>query len=124
MVFEMENDCEVEQVGLCVSDCGRYGFSPDGLIDRQVGWECKCPLNYTHVEYLLKGKLPTAYFQQVQGSLFISGYARWIFYSYFPDLPPLQIDVEPDLDFHKALSDELDKFCNELDELTDKLRGK
>ena len=122
MVFEMEAEVEVEQVGFCLSDCGRYGFSPDGLTET-YGLEIKCPESHTHVEYLLGNKLPTTYFQQVQGSLFISGLSSWFFYSYYPDLPPLTVMVFPDEDFHEALADELDRFCDQLDELTNQLRA-
>lgn len=122
LVFEMDHKVEIKQVGFCTSDCGRYGFSPDGIVDG-AGWEVKCPSLAVHVEYLLNKKLPTTYFQQVQGSLFVSGFEEWWFESYYPDMPSLELRVFPDVEFHTALKEQLDQFCDELDELTERLRG-
>jgi len=65
----------VQEVGFCLSDCGRFGCSPDGLVGDSGGVEIKCPLIATHVEYLIKNKeeMPVEYFQQVQGCLFVTG---------------------------------------------------
>ena len=61
-VYEMENEVEVVQVGLCISDCGRWGASPDGLVGDDGLVELKNPLGKTQVERLLtlEPKLPTA----------------------------------------------------------------
>lgn len=122
--FAMDNEVEVQEVGFCTSDDGRYGFSPDGLIvGEKQGLEIKCPKATTQVPRMLaEPALPGAYFQQVQGSLFISGYDRWYFFSYYPGLKPVQVTVYPDLEFFIALEAELDRFCDELDQLEMKLR--
>jgi len=66
--------------------------------------------------------LPTDYFQQVQGSLFITGFERWDFMSYSPGLPPLIIPVYRDEPFIKKLKEELDRFCFELAGVIKKLK--
>ncbi len=113
----------VQEVGFCVSDCGRFGCSPDGLVGEDGLVEIKCPIISTHVEYLLKCKdeCPTDYFQQTQGQILVTG-RKWVdFVSYFPGLPPLIVREEPNEVFQKLLIKELDLFTNELDEVVKKL---
>lgn len=113
----------VEQVGLCVTEGEMVvGASPDGLLNANGGLEIKCPELATHVSYLLDNKLPTAYFQQVQGNLFVTGREWWDFVSYYPGLKPLLIRVERDENFIKALRVELGIFCAELEEVYKKIR--
>lgn len=120
--YELWKDVDVQQVGLCLSDCGRYGASPDGIVGKG-GLEIKSPTLPVAVEYLDKGKLPTAYFQQVHTQILVCGF-EWVdFVSYYPGLKPLIIRVLPDHDFMAKLSDALDSFCAELDTLTARLAG-
>ena len=110
-------------VGLCYLDEHRnFSCSPDGLVGEDGGLEIKCPLIHTHVEYLLDGKLPTKYVQQVQGSMLISGRKWWDFMSYYPGLKPLVVRVERDEKFIAKLKDELNKFCFELKAIVQKLK--
>jgi hypothetical protein len=122
-LYEMLTDNEVRQVGCCYKDEKKnYLCSPDGLIDPDGGFEVKCPMVHTHVGYLLKGKLPTAYIQQVQGSMLITGAQWWDFMSYYPELPPLIVRVYPDKEFHEKLEKELNKFVVELEQTIEKLK--
>ena len=122
-LYELMNDVEVDLVGLCYPDEHRdFSCSPDGLVGEEGGLEIKCPLIHTHVEYLLNGKLPTKYVQQVQGSMLISGRKWWDFMSYYPGLKPLVVRVERDEKFIAKLKSELDKFCNELKAVVQKLK--
>lgn len=66
----------VEEVTMFKSDCGDFGYSPDGLIGEDGLLEIKCPLATTHAKYLLDNKMPTDYWQQVQGGLWVSG-RKW-----------------------------------------------
>uniref|UniRef100_A0A6H1ZFG2 Putative exonuclease n=1 Tax=viral metagenome TaxID=1070528 RepID=A0A6H1ZFG2_9ZZZZ len=113
----------VQEVGLCLADNKLYGCSPDGLVGEDGGLEVKCPSLAVHIEYLLKGGLPSDYFQQVQGSLFVTGRKWWDFMSYYPNCQAHIIRVTPDKEFHRALAVELQLFCKELDEITKKLGG-
>lgn len=113
----------VKEVGFCISDCGRFGCSPDGIVGEDGLVEIKCPIISTHVEYLLKCKdeCPSDYFQQTQGQLLVTG-RKWVdFVSYFPGLPPLIIREEPNEVFQRLLKKELELFCAELNELVEKL---
>lgn len=115
---------EVETVGIVYKDEDRrFSCSPDGLCLRiQKGLEIKCPFMPTHTEYLHKGKLPTIYFPQVQGCLYITDLEAWDFTSYHPDMEQFIITVEPDLKWHKILEAELERFCDDLDKVTEALR--
>jgi hypothetical protein len=121
-LFSMVRDVEVRQVGICYFDERKsFSCSPDGLMERE-GLEIKCPLIHTHVGYLLEGALPMDYFQQVQGSMLVTGFPAWSFMSYYPGLPPLIIRVERDNAFCARLKVALDEFCSRLDEVEKKLR--
>lgn len=118
--YQLVNDCKVHQIGFCFSDIGA-GCSPDGLIEDNGILEIKCPLSSTHIEYLLNGKLPSTYYQQVQGALFITG-REWLdFISYYPGIKPFIIRVTPDEDFQQALERELKSFINELNIIITKI---
>ena len=122
-LFELVEGVEVQQVGICYFDERKqFACSPDGLI-LDSGLEIKCPLIHTHVSYLLDGRLPSDYFQQVQGSMLVTGLPTWFFCSYYPGLPPLIIRVERDIPFILMLKTELEKFCKELDAVEKRLRG-
>ena len=113
----------VQIVGFCLSDCGRWGCSPDGLIGEKGGLEIKCPLIHTHVEYMLncKDEIPVEYVQQVQGALLITGREWWDFISYFPGLPPVIVREYPEPTFQRLLKQELESFCDDLNEIVNKL---
>jgi len=124
-VYEMENEVEVVQVGLCISDCGRWGASPDGLVGDDGLVELKNPLGKTQVERLLAAepKLPTAYIQQVQGQLFVTERSWCDFVSYVPGLPLFVLRVYRDSIFCDKLEAALIEFCDELDTICMKLGG-
>ena len=121
--YEFITERKVKEVGFCFKDDRKlYGASPDGVIGEDGGLEIKCPTLAVAIEYLDKGKLPTAYVQQVQGTLLVTGRLWWDFLSYYPGLPPLIVRVERDEKLIAALSYELESFCIDLDELTERLR--
>jgi putative phage-type endonuclease len=116
-VYELVTLNDVEQVGFCLSDCERYGASPDGLVGEDGLLEIKCPKAETHIEYLLNGKLPTAYFQQVQGQLLVTGRKWCDFMSYVLNLKPFIIRVGRDEEFIKKLEQALIEFDKEKQEI-------
>ena len=121
--FEMLHGVEIEKVAMCYKDEQKlFSCSPDGLIGEDGGIEIKCPLMSTHVEYLLNGGLPTIYFQQVQGSMFVTGRKYWYFMSFYQGLKPFILKVERDEVFIKALEFELNLFVKELDVIVDKIK--
>lgn len=123
-VFSMLYEIEVTEVGFVYFDERRdRGCSPDGLIDNSSGLEIKCPSLPVHIEYLLSGKLPTAYYFQVHGSMLMTGRDSWHFFSYYPSLTPLHLVIQRDDKICNKLHDALESFCGELAEITEKLKG-
>ncbi|HYE75600.1 MAG TPA: YqaJ viral recombinase family protein [Blastocatellia bacterium] len=120
--YEMFTDSTVRRVGVCYADHKKYACSPDGLVGEDGGIQIKCPSMAVHVGYLVNGKLPTEYFQQVQGELLCTGRSWWDFVSYYPKLKPLIVRVYRDENFIKELQVELEVFCAKLDEITERIR--
>jgi predicted phage-related endonuclease len=120
-LYSMIHGVEVQEVGLCVGDEGRWSCSPDGLVGDDGGLEIKCPALHTHVDYRLRKRLPVEYVQQVQGSLFITGRKWWDFISYYPGTRPFIIRVERDEEFIDKLGAELIRFVEQLDEISKQL---
>lgn len=121
--YELHKGMSVQRVGLLVSDCGRFGCSPDSLVGDDGLLEIKCPLLKTHVEYLTAGTLPEDYKAQCHGQLIVSERSWCDFVSYAPnnDLPPLVVRVEPDA-FTRALKVCLEVFLADLKEALDKIQ--
>ena len=103
----------VEQFGFIVPDAESQfhdfiGISPDGLLIEQPGMiEIKCPLRKTHLNYLIRGKLPADYYWQVHGQLFVTGLEFCDFFSYYPGLKPLLVRVEKDQAVHEQIEGRL-----------------
>ena len=122
-LYELITEETVTPAGICYPDEAKlYSCSPDGLIGEDGGIEIKCPSLPVHVSYVIDGKLPTEYFQQVQGNLLVTGRKWWAFMSYFPGIKPLIMRVERDKIFLKILESELQRFCQELTEITEKIK--
>ena len=121
--YEMETGNLVIQVGFLMHDTLDAGASPDGLIGENGGLEIKCPSGHTHVEYLRDDVLPTKYFQQVQGCLWISGRDWWDFMSYHPRMEPLIVRVFRDEQFIKALECAVIDAVKTIEILTTKFRS-
>ena len=125
-LFELIHDVEVEQVALIIPD-GDPGFhvSPDGILKNQsirTGFEMKNPNMATHVEYLLKGVLPTKYKLQVQMCMYVSGFKYWYFMSYYSGLKPFIIKVGRDEGLIKIIGEELKLFVKEVNEIVSKIK--
>lgn len=112
-----ETGNSVDEVGFCLHDDYQAGASPDGLIGEDGGLEIKCPLGGTMVSYLRVGRLPSKYWQQVQGCLHITGRKWWDFMAYHPDMKPLIVRVERDEAFIAALDALLIDVVKEIESL-------
>jgi hypothetical protein len=117
----------VEQITMFKSDCGNFGYSPDGIIGDDGLNEIKCPIATTHFKYLLDNKMPTDYWQQVQGGLWVSQ-RKWIdfvsFNSYFKDKKLFIVRVERDEEYIAKLAELANKVILLRDEYLNKLEGK
>jgi len=112
--FIKHTGLSVVEVGFVTRDDTIVGCSPDFLIvDAQgnyiAGGEMKCPIPATHVGYVLDGKLPDDYKQQVHGGMAVTGLNQWHFWSYFPGMQPFHLVVHRD-EYTEKLSRSLDEF--------------
>jgi hypothetical protein len=121
--FEFETGLAVQRVGFCLSDDGRIGCSPDGLIGDDSGIEAKCPQATQHVRYMRDGGVPKQYLAQVHFSMLVTGRASWWFISYNRDLPKLKVRVERDDKIQAKLQSAVDAFLAEFDREFSKLKG-
>ena len=107
--YEFDRNIDVQEVGGCLSDCGRHWCSPDGLVGEEGGIEIKYPEAKTHVRYMLDGTLPDDYKVQVHSCLLITGRKWWDWISYSERFRPIIIRVVPDK-FTDALAVALEEF--------------
>ncbi len=135
--FELEYDKKVKQVGFITTDDGRCGCSPDGLIAASpdnyegaaihngVGYDCgieiKCPSAPVHVKYLVNGVLPKEYAAQVLGSMFVTGFKRWIFVSYRRGFPALVLEIYRDEKAMSAIASAIDSFHADFDRAMERI---
>lgn len=125
--YEMERGVIVRQCGFVLTDDGRWGCSPDGLVEGDGGaliggLELKCPLPKTHAEYLLDDVLPLDYKCQVHGCLLVTGLPCWDFMSYCPGMPEFIKRVVPD-EFTVKLAEALDQFFPRYMEIRKRILG-
>ena len=117
----------VEQITMFLSDCGNFGYSPDGLVGDDGLIEIKCPKATTHFQYIIDNKAPADYWQQLQGGLWLSG-RKWIdFVSYHPDFKTKQlfiIRVERDETYIAKLAELANKVILLRNEFLNKLESK
>lgn len=120
--YELEFDAEVRQVGFLLSDDGRFGGSPDGLVDPDGILELKCPSLHVHVGYMLDpASLEAEYRGQCQALLHVSG-RQWVdLMAYNPMLPPVIRRLERDEAWQAAFATALNVFLNDLDACREKL---
>lgn len=126
--YSFVNGVEHREVGFCLSDCGRYGCSPDALLADGTPVEVKCPDLHTFIKWRIAfektGEIPNEHKAQVHGEMFCTNADRCIFIAY-PDhsaLDRLVVEVRRD-DFTAKLGAHVLTFCDRLDELRAKLLG-
>tara|TARA_R110001632_G_scaffold188218_1_gene308647 strand:+ start:4010 stop:4609 length:600 start_codon:yes stop_codon:yes gene_type:complete len=106
--FEFINNVSVRQVGFVQNDERTYGCSPDGLLDENGGIEIKCPLGQTMVKYMRDPQeLVKAYWQQIQGSMWVTGASHWYAFAYHPETAHVQVRVERDNEYITKLAEEV-----------------
>jgi hypothetical protein len=111
---------EIQRVGFIRN--GNKGASPDSLLGTSGGLEIKTALPKIQIDRLERDRLPPEHRAQVQGNLWVSEREFWDFVSYWPKLPMLTIRVYRDETFIKEMSDEIDRFNDELAALVERVR--
>jgi hypothetical protein len=113
------HDVDPEQIGFIRN--GSKGASPDSLIGTNGGLEIKTALPHIQIDRLERDRLPPEHKAQVQGNLWVSEREWWDFVSYWPRLPMLCVRVYRDEEYIKTLSDEIDRFNDELAALVERI---
>jgi predicted phage-related endonuclease len=112
--YEFDMDVEARKVGLCMTDDGKAGASPDRLVGDDGLLEIKCPSAVVHMEHLLGG-VTAEYRVQVQGQLWVTG-RKWcdlLFYN--PVLPHVRTRFDRDDEFIDVLATRVLAFAERLD---------
>ncbi len=132
--YALEYDKTIAKVGFITTDDGRCGCSPDGIIMPDntgspksdlarlaagdtsgcVGLEIKSPAAHTHVKYLVNGVLPKEYVAQVYGSMFVTGFKKWIFVSYRRGFPALVLEIPTQQELMDKIANAVDSFHDEF----------
>ena len=119
--YEFITDFEVVETGFILHDSEEFGCSPDGLVGEEGGLEIKCPSDSVHVSYLRAGKVPSKYYQQVQGCLWITGREWWDFMSYHPEMPHLLVRAHRNEKYIEAMAEQVEKAVKTIVEETERL---
>lgn len=124
-LFKMTHKLDVRQPGIIYKDENRrFSCSPDGLCwpFPDQGLEIKCRELAASINYLDTGKLIASDFVQIQGSMMVTGYESWHFWSFCPGLKPFHLIVERDEKYISVLEEAVLEFCDDLDKLVDKIK--
>ena len=116
-------DVDVKAVGFCVSDDGRVGCSPDGMLSDGSGLEIKSPQGAQALKYFINGEVPPEYRVQVAFSLYVTGALYWTFVSYHRQLPPLVVRVDRDEKQMATIQAALGPFFEKFDAIYAKLEA-
>ncbi len=140
--YALEYDKKIKQVGFITTDDARFGCSPDGLIESagngkyitdvsghavindrvyDCGLEIKSPAAHTHVKYLVNGVLPKEYAAQVYGSMFVTGFKRWIFVSYRRGFPALVLEIHRDEKAMSMIRAAINQFHGDFDRAMERI---
>lgn len=103
---------KIQEVGLCLTDDGLYGASPDGLIGDDVGIEIKCPEEKQFLK-LMRAKTdecPADYRCQIHANMVVTGRWGWKLVVYNETFAePLEWHVAADA-FTAAMADQIAAF--------------
>lgn len=112
--FEFITDLEVEVPAMIIGDKPHMHYSPDGICSDDKLLEIKCPLYRTQLKRLEENRLPPEYKPQCNWGMYISGLSGLYFFSYHPDLDPLLIEVEPDIEEMKRMEERVEGFIEKM----------
>tara|TARA_Y100000310_G_C20412515_1_gene682722 strand:- start:178 stop:786 length:609 start_codon:yes stop_codon:yes gene_type:complete len=114
---------KVEQVGLIFKDDRKLvGCSPDGCGEVK-GLEIKCVIGSTMVAYLLGSEesIVNEYKQQIQGSMFVTGFQSWDLLIYHPSFDPLLITVQRDDLYIRKIEIAIARFLKDMNEKIERI---
>ncbi len=117
--YELETGNDVEECGFFAHPDIMAGASPDGLVNDDGLLEIKCPNSATHIETLRKRKVPSQYYWQVQGQMWMTGRQWCDFVSFDPRLPEnaqyIRIRMDRDDKAIAELEEEVKEFLQSVE---------
>ena len=93
---EWDYNCDVDRVGFCLTEDGRLGCSPDGLVGEETGLEVKNLGPAKHVVAWLTPEPDSDHVLQVQGCLLVTGFKKWVRMYNHPSMLPVYVAMERD----------------------------
>jgi len=124
--YEFITGYSVTERGFILGDSKEFGCSPDGIIEffeDNAGIEIKCPAATTMVKYLRDPQtLVKAYYQQIQGCLWITDSQWWDAFAYHPEMPHVLVRVERDEEFITKLAVEVEAAVIDIKNQVEQLR--
>lgn len=124
-LYEFITDYEIQKRNFCFKDANKdTGVSPDGdIVGEAGGVEIKCVKGKTLIKYRLEDKVPSTYFQQMQGQMWIMGWEWCDFFAYHPKVGHFKKRLFRDEVFVGALAAAVVAFNAELAEKLSILKG-
>lgn len=114
--YEFDRGVTVDMVGFIVTDDGRVGCSPDGIVGADGGIEIKCPSAKVFVRYAMDASALVAQYRgQAQMFLYVTGRAWIDLVAYNPGFTPVVVRVTPDAEYQAALVPALAGFLLRVD---------
>jgi exodeoxyribonuclease (lambda-induced) len=86
MLYEARTGAFVTEAGICLSDCGTFGYSSDGLVNDDGLIEIKAPIDSIKIANMLRTGDVSEYAHQMFGGMWITGRKWCDFIQYVPDL--------------------------------------
>jgi|TARA_R110001606_G_scaffold269261_2_gene417886 hypothetical protein len=124
--YELITGDDVTESGFITDETDSYGCSPDGIIvlaGGSKGLEIKCPMPPAMASYLRDEQEGVKkYYQQIQGSMLVTGLKQWDFFAYHPEMPFVLVTVERDDDFCCKLQEQLLKAVKIINDEVEKLK--
>lgn len=93
MIYEARTGAFVTEAGICLTDCGTFGYSTDGLVDDDGLIEIKAPIDSAKILAMIQTGDVSEYMHQMQGGLWITGRKYCDFIMYVPDLESVGKDL-------------------------------
>ncbi len=120
--WEMLTETPIQAVGFVKCDARKVGCSPDGLVGSDAGLEIKSVAPHLLIPILESGEFPSEHKAQVQGSMWVTGRARWHCVAFYPGMPGFKTVVERDEAYIARLAVAVQEFNEELDALVEKYK--
>lgn len=130
LAYELQTGLLASESGIAFTDCGKYGYSTDGLVDVDGLIEIKCPAAPQKIGAIWSNPddADAEYIDQIQGGLWVTGRQWCDLVVYCPWLEPVGKDlfikrIKRDDAYITALESDLAGFSKLVDQYEAVLRA-